>query len=339
MRPNSSLNLEALILENAPSEPYEVGVGVQVHQIEFVDQKAENFGIVGTLRMEWKDPALAFDPNDLGRAYQVFTPEAFRAFANENGIFFPGFVIQNQQKRRFKQQAGYLFFQNGKAYYFEQFSAVLQAPDFDFTKFPFDTQKFFVHVAAARPDSFVKFVPIKDFSKLGDSLGEEEWLLTDTWVEISTQDGFSRLPHSLFSFGFKGHRHLDYYIVRIFTPLGIFILVAWATFFLEEYRRRIDFAAANLLIFVAFNFTISGDLPRLGYMTFLDFILMAMFIITAMIIILNVGLRRLKIIGQEPLAQRIDKYVLKWIYPLAYALVISYAIYRFLLDEPTVMGS
>jgi len=112
-------------------------------------------------------------------------------------------------------------------------------------------------------------------------------------------------------------------------PLAVFVAVSWATFFLEEFEKRIDVTAANLLIFVVFNFAISGDLPRLGYLTFLDFILFAMFIITAMIIIFNIALRRLIIKGREDLARRIDNYALKWIYPLAYVLVIAWAVYAF----------
>jgi hypothetical protein len=106
--------------------------------------------------------------------------------------------------------------------------------------------------------------------------------------------------------------------------------VSWATFFLEDYRKRIDYGAANLLIFVAFNFAISGELPRLGYMTFLDFILVSIFIITGLIIVFNVGLARLEIAGRKELAERIDSYALKWIYPLSYVVVLSWAIYKFI---------
>ena len=322
-RPDS-LNLGA-----APSEPHEVRVGVQVRQIKFVNQKAENFGIVGKLRLEWDDPELAFDAEQYGREFRVYEREDFRALANENSLFYPGFVIQNQQERRFSQQAAIIVSSDGHATYLEQFSTVLQAPDFNFVAFPFDTQTFFVHVVSTYPASFVKYVPLPSFSELGQKLGEEEWSFTDSWTEVTTHEGITGLPSSRFSFGFTARRQLDYYVLRIFTPLAIFAIVSWATFFLEEYRKRIDIAGANLLIFVAFNFAISGDLPRLGYMTFLDFILVAMFVITGLIIVFNVGLRRLRIKDRDDLARKIDAYAVKLIYPVAYLVVIFLAIYLF----------
>ncbi len=325
-------------MEQAPSEPREVRVGVQVHQIKFVDQKSENFGVVATLRLEWEDPRLAFDAEEAGRDYKGYTKDAFRRFANENSLFYPAFIIQNQQERRFKQKANVIIFSSGQAYYIERFSTVLQAPDFNFIQFPFDTQKFFVHVVSNYPENFVKYVTLENFSGLGKKLGEEEWVLKGEWTEISATEGFAGLQASRFSFGFKGGRHLEYYIVRIFVPLLVFVIVSWATFFLEEYRKRIDIGGANLLIFVAFNFAISGDLPRLGYMTFLDFILVAMFVITGLIIVFNVGLRRLKITGREELARKIDAYALKWIYPLAYVAVISWAVYKFLYKPSVVLA-
>jgi len=322
--------LEQAAAQSAPAEPLEIAIGVRIQQIRFVDQKSENFGVVGNLRLEWTDPKLAFDAAKAGQGFRVYSPESFWEFTSKNGIYYPTFTIKNQQERRFSQSPGFVVLASGRAYYIEQFSAVLQAPDLDFVKFPFDRQKFFVHVVLNRPESYVRFVPISSFSKLGDALGEEEWIMGDAWTEVTSDETPSGLTGSRFSFGFYGHRHLDFYVVRIFLPLVIFVLVSWATFFLEDYRKRIDYAAANLLIFVAFNFAISGELPRLGYMTFLDFLLVSMFIITGLIIVFNVGLARLEIAGRKGLAERIDDYALKWIYPLSYVAVVSWAIYRFI---------
>jgi hypothetical protein len=118
----------------------------------------------------------------------------------------------------------------------------------------------------------------------------------------------------------------------------ILVLVSWATFFLAEYRTRINIAGANLLTFVAFNFVISGDLPRLGYMTFLDVILVTMFFFSGLVIVLNVGLRRLKFNDREELAHRIDNHVSKWIYPLSYVIVISWAVYEYQYKPSLVLA-
>ena len=96
---------------------------------------------------------------------------------------------------------------------------------------------------------------------------------------------------------FEGNRHLTYYVIRVFLPMLVLISVGWALFFLDEYRRRIEIAGGNLLVFVAFNWAISADLPKLGYLTFLDFILQCMFLMTGALIVFNVALRKLKVSG------------------------------------------
>ena len=81
-------------------------------------------------------------------------------------------------------------------------------------------------------------------------------------------------------------------------------------------------AGANLLVFIAFNFTIAGDLPRLGYLTFMDLSLISTFLITAVVLVICVYLRRLHTLGREALVNKIDKYLIA-LYPVAYALVLG----------------
>lgn len=129
--------------------------------------------------------------------------------------------------------------------------------------------------------------------------------------------------YSEFSFRFLAQRHLSYYVFRIFVPLLLIITVSWVTFFLKDYAKRIDISGANLLVFIAFNFTIASDLPRLGYLTFLDTILIVAFVVTTLTVIWNVMLKRLDTQGRTNLTEKIDSYIIPG-YPIFYFLGFSF---------------
>lgn len=234
---------------------------------------------------------------------------------------WPEYTLFNQQGNRWVQNNRVVVFPDGKVICLERFTTSMQAPDFDFRKFPFDTQQFFIRVDCIWPEWFFTFVPKQGYSEIGKQLGEEEWIVTsfDSNIEQSQMAG---RPVSRFNFHFQATRHLAYYLFRIFLPLFIILLVSWVVFFLKDYDKRIDVAGGNLLLFIAFNFTISNDLPRLGYLTFMDAILISAFVITALVLILSVFLRRLATSGKQKLAQRIDMYVVRWLYPVAYILAV-----------------
>jgi len=297
----------------AVNEPTEVKVGMKMEQITGVDQKSENFGAVVDLRLEWTDPALAFSPDECQCRFQTLRLGAFDSYLAKKGVTqWPAATLFNQQGRRDSQNQVVVLEPNGHAIYFERFSATLQAPDFDFRRFPFDKQQFFIRIKSVFPEEFYVYSALEGYSGPGEQLGEEEWVLTDYGTSVDSHDGSSR-----FSFGFEAERHLSFYIFRIFVPVLVIILVSWFTFFLKDYGKRVDVASGNLLLFIAFSFTISDSLPKLGYLTLLDTILVSTFVVTALVIVFNVYMKRMEAEGKESFAGRIDKYMI-WLYPLTY---------------------
>jgi hypothetical protein len=78
--------------EAVVQQPIEVKVGMKMEQISSVDQKAENFGAVVDMRMEWTDPKLAFSPDTCQCQFRTFTLGDFSKFLAEKGVrlsFFP----------------------------------------------------------------------------------------------------------------------------------------------------------------------------------------------------------------------------------------------------------
>lgn len=298
-------------------QPVPVQVGLRLQQITSVDQKAENFGAVATLQMRWHDPALAFSPDSCQCPFKLFRDDAFSKFAADSHIPWPEFTIFNQQGNRWVQNRYVVVFPEGNAVYLERFSTTLQAPDFNFRRFPFDRQQFAIRIDNLYPEEFFLFQPLEEFNQVGMKLGEEEWVVTDSNASVTSDLSSSLRPVSRFNFQFEAKRHLTYYIFRIFLPLFVIIAVSWIIFFSKDYAKRVDVAGTNLLIFVAFNFTVSGDLPRLGYLTFMDSIIVSGFLVTSLVLVFNVIIRRLELTGMIKWVQKVDQYML-WIYPLFY---------------------
>jgi len=296
--------------------PIPVTVALQVDQITSISQKDENFAVVGSLQLTWVDPRLAFNPSNCKCNKKVYDVSDFRKRATEIGLRLPSYIFLNQQGNRWSQEARISIRPDGSAWWFERFSVTLQAPDFDLRRLPFDAQKFFVRLALIESTRHFVFVADPRFNLVGEHLGEEEWNITG-WEASVTELGM-RDQYSQFDFVMRAQRHVMYYVVRIFVPLALLIAVSWISFFLKDYSKRVDVSAGNLLAFIAFNFTLGSDLPRLGYLTFLDQLMVIAFAFAALMVIYNVIMRRLERSGMPHGVETLDS-ILLWAYPLMLA--------------------
>ena len=304
------------------SAPTQVWIGLKIDQISDINQKQENYTVVGTLRMKWTAASLAFEPGAGESDYRAYNVNKFIAMLSDRNIRWPEISFYNQQARSAIQNQIVRLDKDGTAQYLERFTTTFQAPDFDFTLFPFDTQRFKVIVDSVFAEDKFVFRELPGISGMGDKLGEEEWVVNNVNTVISTQRETTGLPGSRFTLEFTAHRHLNYYVLRILVPSLLIVLVSWFSFFLRDYAKRVDLASGNLLMFIAFNFAISNDLPRLGYLTMMDAYLAGLFIITGAVVLVNVVFRRLENTGRDILVQRLDDYAI-WAYPISYALVIG----------------
>ena len=307
--------------------PIEVQIGVKLQQIVQVNQQDEFFNVVGSLRMEWDDPALAFSPDECQCRSKVYTEKEFDRFLADVEGKWPDFTFFNQQGNRWIQNRVVVLEPDGHAAYFERFSTNLQT-DFDFRQYPFDSQQFLIRVDMLYPENWYYFTDLEGFSEISKEHGEDEFIITDFDTTVSSEEGSTRSVVSRFTFRYEAPRHLNYYFFRIFVPILLIVLISWWTFFLKDYGKRIEVAAGNVLLFIAFSFSLAENYPRLGYMTFLDAIMAMVFIINALVLIYNVYMRRLEMAGKMEAVERIDNK-LDWLYPLLYVASLAVIIIIF----------
>ena len=305
-----------------------VKVGLKLEQIVNIDQPNEIMNDVGTLKLEWTDPALAFNPDDCNCTSRLYTETSYSDFLKDVKGKWPDFTFFNQQGNRWSQNRLIEVESNGHVTYLERFSSNFQV-DFDWTAFPFDTQDFFLKVDMLYPEEEYVFAPMEGFNEIDPNHGEDEFILTDFDTQISSVVSSTQAPISRFTFHFSAPRHLEYYIFRIFVPILLIISVSYITFFLKDYARRIEIATGNLLLFIAFSFSLGDNYPRMGYLTFVDAIMAITFVINTLVVGLNVYYKWLENNGQREKADRLEA-PMNYIYPLAYLVSFGLAALIFL---------
>lgn len=309
----------------AAAEPTPVEIGVRLEQLTNIDQRAENFSAVIQMRMRYREPALAVEPGSDTPGARLLTLGAFLKLVEERGLQWPEPHMQNQQGRRDVNSEVVSLAADGTVDYVERSTMTFQAPDFDFRSFPFDHQVFYIRVRQVLPDTVYQFRPLAGASGIAEQLGEEEWVVYEYQTQVSSEPGALGQPSSEFRLSFRAHRHLTYYITRIFVPMLVILLVSWITFQLRDFVKRVDLGVTTLLLFIAFNFAVSSDLPRLGYITAMDAFMTGSFVITGAVLLVNVMFRKLQTSGREDLAYRLDRYAI-WGYWPAYAVGMSAAL-------------
>jgi len=255
----------------------------------------------------------------------MMTLPGLLAKLQEAGLIWPDIVLANKQGLRAVNLESVQVYPDGEVQYYERSTAAFQAPDFDFRNFPFDVQDFYIRLVSLAPKSIFVFESLPGATGIGDQLGEQEWVLVDSSSKIDTIIGIGDQRHSRFSLAFQAHRHVLYYIVRIFIPMLIILMVSWLTFRMKDYVKRVDLGITVLLLLIAFNFTLGSDLPRLGYLTFVDVFIAGTFVITAAVIVVNIQLRVYQLVGREADATRLDQIAMMGYWP-AYVLGMSTAL-------------
>ncbi len=181
---------------------------------------------------------------------------------------------------------------------------------------------------AEKPINQIKFeiTEIKDDRKINllsnyDVLNDKNF--ENSYYQI--KDRFNDEFTQVIIFSKKIDRNWKYFVFKIIAPIILILVVCWSIFWTpsRELESRLTVTITCFLALVAYTFVIDDDLPKLSYLTLMDYIILISYFYAAMPTILSVISH--KLYNQNNLSNIKLDYYAKFLGPITYVLLI-YAI-------------
>ncbi|MEM7144102.1 MAG: hypothetical protein AAF591_03140 [Verrucomicrobiota bacterium] len=151
-----------------------------------------------------------------------------------------------------------------------QFTQPLSLKDF-----PFDQQTLQISLVGTGHESgTVKFVNDTEFpSRVNEELSISDWIILD-WNTEPFERTLARADHTVpgFHLSINVDRISSYHLVSIILPLIMIICMSWVVFWLDPKTAapRVSVAVTAMLTLIAYRFAVSASLPKIAYLTRMD---------------------------------------------------------------------
>ncbi len=120
---------------------------------------------------------------------------------------------------------------------------------------------------------------------------------------------------------FSFDREFNYYIIKIIIPIFLILIVCWSVFWINiaQIESRLTISVVCLLALIAYNVIVSDTLPKIGYPTVMDYIILSSYVLGALSTILTVIFYHFHY-NNNPLT-RTEKYV-RVTFPIFYLVIV-----------------
>ena len=179
-------------------------------------------------------------------------------------------------------------------------------------------------VSAGYTKEQVKFVIDHEESGRSERFSITDWAVAD--LELVKQPYIAPhldRTHVGVALKFDVKRLARYYAGTIFATVTIIVTMAWLVFWITpgNINPRISISVTSMLSLIAYRFVASQDLPRLPYLTTMDWFLLGATLMVLLGLASVVLISRLQSHGKEDSALRWNR-ILRWTYPLAFGLML-----------------
>ncbi|MFZ1747346.1 MAG: hypothetical protein WAU17_15610 [Nitrospirales bacterium] len=295
--------------------PTTVHFMVFVVDIDDIDDAAQNFTANVYLRLRWKDARLA---NPEGAIRQIPLSEVWNPrllLANQQGVIPHSLpeIVQVQP--------------DGTVMYHQRYTGKL-SQRLMLADFPRDSHNFTIQfVAAGYQADELTFEPESMRNIRGGSMANTlslaDWKILRFEAIVAPYNPIEEIHTAGFAFQFQAKRYVGYYLWQVVLPLAVVVIMSWAAFWVgrEHIGVRIAVATSSVLTLIAHRFVLASLLPRLPYMTHLDYFTVGstLLVLLALIAVIVTGF--LAAHGHDRHARKIDFFA-RGAFPGAFLLLL-----------------
>ncbi len=214
---------------------------------------------------------------------------------------------------------------------------------FDFRKFPFDKQKLVIRIESGAGNytnsnledssdigSLTFITPEPGvFLNLNKFLNPEvnklkAWKISENGINVKSKVlseerydiyGQKIVPRTenVLDIEINIERNFQHYLLKIMLPVFLILCVAWYVLWIptEKYEARLNTSIIALLALIAYNFVFQDDIPKLEYLTDLDWFILLSYIFCLIPVFLSIGFSKFIATNQKKI-MKINKLIKIW---------------------------
>jgi hypothetical protein len=165
---------------------------------------------------------------------------------------------------------------NGLVRYAQRFSGTFTAP-LDLHSFPKDEQLLQLRFALLGIDpNQVELTIIDEMTSQADEFTIADWHVEKGLGHIEPIELTETLSRPGVAYRFKATRDVQYYHLKIISTLILIVLMSWSAFWMKigDVAPKLAMGASSMLTLIAYRSYLSGLVPRISYMTLMDYFVM-----------------------------------------------------------------
>ena len=206
--------------------------------------------------------------------------------------------------------------------------------DFKYHNFPFDKQTISFEIVNGH-DMSDGLLQVSDYSKLylidfQTKNSIPGWNIVDNRIKYGTKKNPTSIePSATVSLEIDIERESGYYLYKVILPIIIILIVCWTSLWIipKELEAKLTITIVCLLSLIAYNFIIDGEIPKLEYLTIIDWIILTSYFYAALPNILGIYFFTLFSNKQTKKLKKYETFARK--YGLVSYLIIVFAIIIF----------